>query len=223
MKPRKQYRPRPVSLDPVADAIARATVLRPEQVASLAGPVERAWLDLRTGTQPDHAWRDLADAMNVAEQLADAGIASDRMPEILTAQEALADLAARHNSTGSWTLRSHELRRIEAALEFHGIQLDHCTQGEMADAIRAVKRKVAQAIAGNASKRASVHIVGGLGVAALSAPASPPSTRPSPRRSTRYTPPAPAQQQRAAAMAKQGWSCRCQSAPRCSTRATWPQ
>ena len=166
MKPRKQYRPRPVSLDPVADAIARATVLSPEQVASLAGPCERAWLDLRQGTGPDQAWRDLADALNVAEQLALAGIASDRMPEILAGHEALAGLAARHRRTGSWTLRSYELRAVEAALEFHRIQLAYCTQGEMAAAIQAVQRKVGQALAGNASKRASVHIVGGLGVMA---------------------------------------------------------
>jgi len=162
-KPRKRYVPRAVALDAADHAMALATKLRPGQRAELAGPLHRAFELARAGTGGSTAWCTLADGMNVAEQLAGrCGICSDRMPEIMAAQEALHTWHARHAQRGTWTLRADELRALDAGVLFHGIQLRYCTQGELRDAILAVQRHVQQALAGNASPRALVCI-GALG------------------------------------------------------------
>lgn len=163
-KPRKAYRPRPVDASPHELAMARATALQPQQRQALGQPLQQALEGLRTGQGGWDAWRTMADALNVAEQLARAGIASDRLPEILEAQAALHALHQRHAERGTWTLRASELAALTFGAELHAIQLRYASQGEMADAIRAVQRRVQQALQGNAPKGAMV--CGALGVQA---------------------------------------------------------
>lgn len=157
-KPRKSYRPRPV--DPLAHdtAQALATVLRPEQKAVLATPATTALARLRMCEGSAAAWRDMADAMNVAEQLALRGIASDRMAEFQQAQAALHAVHTRATARGTYALRGVELAALDKAVELHLIQLSYCTQGELRNAINAVRRRVSQALAGNAPRDALVCV-----------------------------------------------------------------
>jgi hypothetical protein len=155
-KPRKRYVPKRVDIDATGTAMALATKLAPHQQAELVRPMRAAFERARAGTGGWQAWAGLADAMNVAEQLADAGICSDRMPEILAAQSALSELYARHQQRNSWTLRAAELAALDEGVLMHTIQLEHCTQGELRSAIFAVQRRMSQALAGNASPRALV-------------------------------------------------------------------
>lgn len=157
-KPRKAYRPGRVDIDPVHTAIALASKLQPEQRAALRKPLRAALRTLRTGTRTGAAWADMADGMNVAEQLARAGIASDRMPEILAAQAALHAVHTRHATLGSWTLRGSELQALRVGAFFHQVQLIYCTQGELRTAITTVQRNVQQALKGNASPRARICV-----------------------------------------------------------------
>jgi hypothetical protein len=161
-KPRKAYRPRPVDADPTQLAIARAALIPPAQRTLLLRPLQHALDGLRTGTGGWAAWCGMADAMNVAEQLALRGIASDRMPEIQAAQAALQAVHTRQATRNTWTLRADELRALDEGAFFHRVQIKHCTQGEMADAIQAVQRRVSQALAGNAPRDARVCL-GALG------------------------------------------------------------
>lgn len=160
--PRKAYRPGYVDLMAHDTAAALATKLNGQQRHALGTPVTAALDGLRMGTGGWPAWCNLADGMNVAEQLAHRGICSDRLPEILAAQAALHELHTRQATRASWTLRAAELAALHTGVDFHLIQLQHCTQGEMRDAITAVQRRVAQALAGNAPKDARV-CVGVLG------------------------------------------------------------
>lgn len=155
-KPRKAYRPHRVDLAPMDLATARASLLLPTQKAQLAGPVRNALGHLRRCVDPWAAWCSLADAMNVAEQLALRNIASDRLPELHAAQQVLHDVYHRQASRGTWAMRAQELAALDFAVALHLIQLDHCTQGELADSIQAVQRRVAQALAGNAPRDARV-------------------------------------------------------------------
>ena len=159
---RKAYRPRPVHLDMIEHTIALACKLAPQQRAAFRQPLRVAFNGLRTGVGAQDAWCQLADAMNVAEQLALRKIASDRLPEILAAQEALHDVHQRHAQRGTWTLRATELAALRLGRFFHFVQVDHCTQLEMRDSIDAVRRRVQQALAGNAPRNAKV-CVGQLG------------------------------------------------------------
>jgi len=157
-KPRKGYRPRRVDLDPMDLASSRAALLQPHQKAALVGPVKAALDHLRRCTDPWTAWCSLADAFNVAEQLALRNIASDRLPEFQAAQQAMHDVYHRQADRGTWAMRATELAALDFAVRLHVIQLDHCTQGELEDSIRAVQRRVAQALAGNAPKSARVCV-----------------------------------------------------------------
>lgn len=162
-KPRKRYIPKRVDIDPVQMTIATASLLLPSQRHDLGDPMKRALEALRTGTGGWRAWSEMADAMNVAEQLALRGICSDRMPEIQAAQTALHDLYHRHAQRDSWTLRGTELQALDTGVFFAQLQLEYATQGEFRDSILAVQRRVSAALAGNAPRDALV-CVGALGL-----------------------------------------------------------
>jgi hypothetical protein len=161
-KPRKAYRPHRVDTDPMDLATARAGLLMPTQKATLVRPVTAALDHLRRCVDPWTAWCSLADALNVAEQLALRNIASDRQPEFHAAQQVMHDVYHRQATRGTWAMRAPELAALDFAVQLHVIQLGLCTQGELADSIQAVQRRVAQALAGNAPKDAQV-CVGQLG------------------------------------------------------------
>jgi len=157
-KPRKPHRPRRVDLDPMDMTTARVALLNAKQKATLTTPTHAALSQLRRCVDPWPAWCNLADALNVAEQLALRNIASDRLPEIRQAQQVMHDLYHRQDSRGTWAMHAPELAALDFAVALHVIQLDHCTQGELADSIQAVQRRVAQALAGNAPKDARVCV-----------------------------------------------------------------
>jgi len=164
-KPRKRYIPKRVELDTIGLAHAQASLLLPSQRHDLVAPMRSAFGRLRAGHGTNADWCNLADAMNVAERLAEINIASDRLPEFRAAQAVLAELHARHQQRGSYTMRGPEIATLETAVELHEVQLEVCTQGEAAHAITTVQRCVAEALAGNASPKAII-CVGGLREAA---------------------------------------------------------
>ena len=161
-KPRRAYRPRPVTADTVETAIARAGLLPESSRQALRAPIIAALDGLRTGTGQWPAWCSMADALNVAEQLAADGIASNHAGTIAAAQSVLADLHARLAKGAPWTLRAAELKTLQDAAEIAEIQLEYASQGEVADAIESVKRRVAGALAGSVGADTTVCI-GGLG------------------------------------------------------------
>jgi hypothetical protein len=162
-KPRKRYVPKRVDLDPFDLAASRAALLLPQQRMSLLVPVYRAFQAFREGRGDLDLWRDLADAMNVAEVLCELNIAPDHVGVFQAAQAALADVHERAVQRHRYTLYGHEITALDDAVEMHRIQLDYCSQGELARAIDTVKRRVQQALAGNASPRAHVCTPGLLG------------------------------------------------------------
>ena len=89
-RPRKRYIPKRVEIDTIGAAHARASLLPPASRADLVRPMRAALDRLRAGHGDWNAWCAIADCMNVAERLAEAGIASDRTAEFDAAQEALA-------------------------------------------------------------------------------------------------------------------------------------
>jgi len=165
-KPRKRYVPKRVNFDLVGRAIDCVATLTTEQRASLLGPVRTAFEAFRTGRGSKAAWCDLADAMNVAEALTEARLASDHVGTFERAQSALASVHGRAQMRGSYTLYPAEITALDDAVFVHGIQLEHCSQGELQNAIDAVKRRVHAALAGNASPRARICVPGHLGRAA---------------------------------------------------------
>jgi hypothetical protein len=161
-KPRKRYRPRTVRIDATQHAIDRVSVLDADQRAMLTQPLAAALEAFRSGRATLRHWCDLADACNVAEQLARQHIGGEPVVEVmLAAQQALAAVHARHQERGSWTLRGVELRALDDAEWLARWQLEQCSQGEIADAISTVKRRTAGALAGGVGR--GTVVVGMLG------------------------------------------------------------
>lgn len=173
-KPRKRYVPKRVEFDTIGLAHAQASLLQPAQRRDLVAPMLSAFDRMRAGQGTSQDWCNLADAMNVAERLAEINLANDRMPEFMAAQAVLAELHERAQARGTYTMRGPEIATLATAVELHEVQLEVCTQGEAAHAITTVKRCVAAALAGNASPKARI-CVGGLGQ-------DHPPTTPSPER-----------------------------------------
>jgi hypothetical protein len=104
----------------------------------------------RLGKGSREAWADLAGRLNVAEELARAGIASDQVDTFSAALQALAAVHKRaHGCAASWTLRGPEIAALDDGLWMHRVQLQHCSQGELEHARQRVQRRMQQALAGN--------------------------------------------------------------------------
>lgn len=157
-QPRKIYRARAARVDAIQHAIDRVATLSDEQRAALGGPMQRAFEAFRAGQGNANAWADLADAMNVGEALAELSIAANLNTYFSQAQAALAAVHARHAGTGSWTLRGPEITALDDAVWAATVQLQHCSQGEMHDAITTVKRRMAAALAGSAAPGTTVCV-----------------------------------------------------------------
>lgn len=163
-RPRKRYVPKRVDWDPMDLASSRAALLTVRQRADLTTPIQQSLRKLKTGTGTMAEWCNLADALNVAERLCDLGIANDHRHCVLNGQAALAALHARHAQRGTWTMRGDEVLALEGnntelgAVEVHAIQLQHCSQGELAEAITRAVTAVRQALAGNAAADAVICV-----------------------------------------------------------------
>ena len=161
---RKAYRPGRVDGDPVSLAMRMAAKLDAAQLPGLLDRLQARLEAFRTGHGNAEHWAALADSLNVAEGLAQLHIASDHQDTFDRGQQALAAVHGRaHGPRKSWTLRGPELQALDDALFVHGVQLQHCSQGELQQAVTNVQRRVAQALAGNAGRNVTVlHVTDGV-------------------------------------------------------------
>lgn len=151
---------RPVYINATAMAIESARKLRPEARTELQHIISVAFDEFRAGRDCANHWRTMADALNTAEMLAKAGIASDDASKarIDDAMRVLADVHERHAARKSWTLRGPELQALSDGLWVARIQLEHCSLGEFERARKQVAQRIRQARAGNVP--AGAHVVG---------------------------------------------------------------
>lgn len=136
--------------DPINRAMSLAATLTPAQVAAVMLPYLRAMEALRAGTFSEGHWRELADAANLAQALAELNLCNDHDAKFQAAQRALQAIAFRHATKGSWTPYGAELVALAEALEIHEIQLSVCSVAEAERALNRVRNLVSQALAGNA-------------------------------------------------------------------------
>lgn len=151
---------RPVYINATAMAIESARKLRPEARTELQHIISGAFDEFRAGRDCANHWRTMADALNTAEMLSKAGIASDAESKarIDDAMRVLAAAFERFEERGSWTLRGAELGALDDGLWVARMQLEHCSLGEFEKARRAVSERIRHARAGNVP--AGAHVVG---------------------------------------------------------------
>jgi hypothetical protein len=143
-------------------AMAMAAKLDPEQLPGMLQRMQAHLEAFRTGAGNGEHWAALGGSLNIAEVLAELGIARDHTDTFERGQQALAAVHSRaHGPRKSWTLRGPELQALDDALFVHGVQLQHCSQGELHKAYTLVRRRVQQALKGNAGRGATVLQVAG--------------------------------------------------------------
>lgn len=149
-KPRKAYKPKAVSTNPLRAAINAKSVMTPDERNEVMGLARQSFVSLRQGKACRQDWCYLADAANVSEALSDIGICSDDASRSIAKdmQQALKSIAERINASGVWAARGPELVVIEAGLDRHEIQLTYCSIHELKRACEAVKSKISRARAG---------------------------------------------------------------------------
>ena len=150
-KPRKAYRPHSVHLNAHQVAMTGASMLPRADVLRQMNIARQALAEFTRGQHCAPHWRSLADTANMAESLAMLGIGTgaDGHAVITRAQTALAQVATRHRTRGSWTLYADELDALQWLLTLHHIQLGACTYTEFERAFADTRNRIAQARAGN--------------------------------------------------------------------------
>jgi hypothetical protein len=153
MRPRRTPRqPRPVHLNTIERAIEGARKLPEAAVEALKIALDSTLTEFGQGIDCAPRWCCMADAMNVAEALAQIGICSDDNSKAIIhgGHQVLADVQQRRTAGGSWTLRGIERKTLDEAIWMHGVQLDHCSRREYEQAVQTVRARCSQARAGNA-------------------------------------------------------------------------
>lgn len=154
-------RAKPINLNPVAHAIEGAAKLPTAQVTSVQHAMLQTLADFRSGQRCAHAWPVMVDALNIAENLSQLGIASDddSRQRITAGMDVLANVLDRHTTRGSWTLYPAELTALDDAIWTHNVQMAHCSRLEYDKAVQMTQRRAEQALAGNAG--AGVRVLHG--------------------------------------------------------------
>lgn len=134
-----------------AIAMHRARALSAEDVAMHRTVITTAAREFAQGLHCETHWRSLADTANMAETLAAMNLGSgpDADRVIRTAQQALYDVAQRHQQRGTWTLYADEIDAIGWLVQLHLTQLAACSYGEFDTAYKRTNDRMAQALAGN--------------------------------------------------------------------------
>lgn len=158
------------AIDLLGMVMHRAALLLPAERASVFNPAQKAFEAFRQGLGTHAAWCHMADALNVAQALAELRIAGDHATAFEAAQTALADVMERHPGGGGWVLRGAEIAALDHALWLYSVQLQHCSRGELGMAVQRTLNRMQQALHGNAPPGARV-VDGGAAAAAAFAPA----------------------------------------------------
>jgi hypothetical protein len=144
-------------------AIERARVPTEKQRADLLVPANEALLELTEGRGDVPTWQQMADALNLSEALCEFGIVNDRAAMGDRAREALGALMTRVRVGNGWTLYAQEVRALQGGMWLYRVQLEHCSHGELLKAFTTVRNRISAVLAGNASRRATVHDTNGVG------------------------------------------------------------
>ena len=181
--PRKAYKPRAVHVNAFEIAInsvrklsemdvARQRVIVTHNLIVLKHADGTAPADLQAAVKHDDkclgSWKSLADATNVAENLAEVGIGAGRQAvEIIEgANKALGSIFERRQQTGAWSIEVGEIEAFEWLIALHcDTQLPLCSYGEFERAYQRTVRKVREAMRGNVAPGTTV-IKGDIGAIA---------------------------------------------------------
>lgn len=154
--PRRRRRHLPL-INPVEMAMHRAARLSPDQRRDLLGPADQCIELLCSGAGSVDVWRQVADAFNLAEALAELGIARNLRDALRVSQLAMARISDKVRADLGWLVDEDAAHALRNGLWIYSVQLEHCSAGEHLRAIELVRNRVSAALAGNAGRGVQVH------------------------------------------------------------------
>lgn len=162
MTTRRKRRPGRIA-NPLAIAFDNVRKLTPDEQREHLRPAREALAGLRSGSGSLGRWRDLADALNIAEALGALSIAGNLLDDVRAGQAALSRVLDRARDTTKWRLEHSEAIALDDALFVLRVQLEHCSAGEQRRAVDNVRNRISQALAGNGGPRVTIHDGKGFG------------------------------------------------------------
>lgn len=158
-KPRKQYRPKPVTQHGGLVAIAmchargeNASTLKADQVTDLGVAYWLSFENLRTGSANEESWSCVACALNVGMVLTEKGIGAEYEGDLVRALDGPFRAQIRSKKSGNWRLDGEALRDVEHALQVHDQQMEIAKRWEVTAAMNTIYARLA---AGNVYKEAA--------------------------------------------------------------------
>lgn len=144
-KPRKAYRPRPVTAHTMALALHYAAKPAATDRAEVLDMLRTAIQALREGVATEHQWSIAAGSVTVAMAIERQGIVRGLEGHLRTAEQALQDIYDRALRTGGgrWvrvTLYYQELDALQTFLDLHAYQVRQLGRAEFLSAIDAAQK-----------------------------------------------------------------------------------
>lgn len=150
MKPRKKYRPRGVSLNPIYIATQGVRLLSRDDQLLKAEAVALAVAEIKRGQAGKPQWTAVFDCLNMVEELLkNPKVATNDPAYIEAKQEAIVSILDRHKATGSKALRAEEIAALDDLVALWADLLGVVTHHEYFLAQEAVEKRMRRVMSGN--------------------------------------------------------------------------
>lgn len=150
MKPRKKYRPKGVSMNPLYIAIQGVRRLSKSDQLVKAESVALAVQDIKRGTSTKEQWSAVFDCLNMVEELLKNPKVAENNPEFIEEkQHAIVSVLDRQKATKGVALRSDEVAHLDDLVAVWAQLLDVVTHREYFEAQEAVEARMRRVLAGD--------------------------------------------------------------------------
>lgn len=139
MKKRSKYRPKPVNTQAHLLAMLGAAKISATDALKRAAPVALAVEDVAKGRATTDSWRDIFDAVNIAEELIRAKVAAGSIEDVQRVMVAILDRA---RATGVKAARASELAELRGFAADYATILSGATNQQFALAANAVSERI---------------------------------------------------------------------------------
>lgn len=154
IRPSQRAKEVKVLLNPVDTAISRAATPPLAEQQRVRKACLASFDIMRQGKMTKQEWFDLAEALNLAHQLARMGICSNHVDTIASAMEVMMAVQKRVKAGGNWTCYAQELDAVDLALKIYEIQMNRASVNEILEAGKRHENVVKGAMAGSPGKGA---------------------------------------------------------------------
>jgi hypothetical protein len=132
-KPRRKYRPRPVSQNPIKLAIRRAGRIPADELDVVMTPIHEAFTAMREGIGSESHWMVLAGSVELALSIERQGVVHGVMGHLTAAEASLAGIKHRAMDRGAWKptpLYWQEIEALDTFTTIHRYQMENLSEGE---------------------------------------------------------------------------------------------